>query len=84
MKTLDERKKKFAINSDNLAAYWREGKRDIKRFNELVKLYKIASDNLTNHPDYEEPMRRQASEHYRRYDWLAGIYRHTDTEQPVR
>ena len=46
MKTLDERKKKFAITSDNLAAYWREGKRDIKRFNELVKLYKIASDNL--------------------------------------
>jgi hypothetical protein len=80
MKTLDERKKKFSITSDNLAAYWREGKRDIKRFNDLVKLYKIASDNVTDHPDYEELLRRPAGEHYRRSDWLAGIYRHTDTE----
>jgi hypothetical protein len=79
MKTLDECKKKFAITSDNLTAYWREGKRDLKRFNILVKLYKIASDNVTNHPDYEEPMHRQAGEHYMRYDWQAGIYRHNDT-----
>ena len=84
MKTLDERKKEFAITSDNLTAYWREGKRDLKRFNKLVKLYKIAGDNVTNHPDYEEPMRRQAGEHYRRYYWLAGIYRHNHTEKPVR
>jgi len=80
MKTLDERKKEFAITSDNLTAYWREGKRDLKRFNKLVKLYKIAGDNVTNHPDYEEPLNRQADEHWWRYDWLAGIYRHTDTE----
>jgi len=84
MKTLDERKKEFAITSDNLTAYWREGKRDLKRFNKLVKLYKIAGDNVTNHPAYEEPMRRQAGEHYRRYYWLTGIYRHNHTEKPVR
>ncbi len=85
MKTLDERKKEFAITSDNLTAYWREGKRDLKRFNKLLKLYKIAGDYVTNHPDYEEPMRRQAGEHYyRRYYWLAGIYRHNHIEKHVR
>jgi hypothetical protein len=76
MKTLDERKKEFSITSDNLTAYWREGKRDLKRFNKLVKLYKIASDNVTNHPAYEEPMHRPAG----RYDLHAGIFRHTNTE----
>jgi hypothetical protein len=84
MKTLDERKKEYAIASDNLTAYWREGKRDLERFNKLVKLYKIASGNITNHPDYEEPMHRQVGEHYIRYDWQAGIFRHTNTEQTVR
>ena len=59
MKTLDERKKKLAIASDNLTAYWRGGKRDLKRYNKLRKLYTIASDNVTDHPDYEESLRRQ-------------------------